>query len=83
MQGNQCASENAVEVLTVAQKVLVQGRDLEIHDPTGTPPFGKTKYILINRKHLITKNFEGIKSIQNLFLTVSWKFSFIWRYVAI
>ena len=72
MQGNSCASENAVEVLTVAQ-----------HDPTGTPPLGKTKYILINRKHLITKNFEGIKSIQNLFLTVSWKFSFIWRYVAI
>ena len=37
-------SENAVEVLRVAQKVLVQGRDLEIHDPTGPPPLGKTIY---------------------------------------
>ena len=63
-------SENAVEVLRVAQKVLVQGRDLEIHDPTGPPPLGKTNYILINRNDLIATTFEGIKSIQNLFPTL-------------
>ena len=42
-------SENAVEVLRFAQKVLVQGKDLEIHDPTGPPPLGKTNYIFIKR----------------------------------
>ena len=36
-------SENAVEVLRVPQKVLVQGRYLEIDDPTGLPPLEKNK----------------------------------------
>ena len=57
-------SENAVEVLRFAQKVLVQGRDLEIHDPTGPPPLGKANYIFINWNDLIATTFEGIKNIQ-------------------
>ena len=44
-------SENAVEVLRVAQKVLVQGRDLEIHDPTGPPPLQKTIYSRVPNDH--------------------------------
>ena len=68
------ASKNAVDVLRIAQKVLVQVRDLEIHDPTGPPPLGKRNYILINRNDLIATTFEGIKSIQNLFLTLEVQF---------
>ena len=67
-------SENAVEVLRVAQKVLVQGRDLEIQDPTGPPPLGKTNYILINRNDLIATTFEGIRGIQNLSLSLEVQF---------
>ena len=61
MQGNWWA----VEVLRVVQKVLVQERDFEIHDPTGSPPLGETNYILINKNDLIATTFEGIKIIQN------------------
>ena len=67
-------SENAAEVLRVVQKVLVQGRDLEIQDPTGPPPLGKTNYILINRNDLIATTFEGIRGIQNLSLSLEVQF---------
>ena len=67
-------SENAVEVLRVAQQVLVPGRDLEIHDATGSPLLRKTNNLLINRNDLIAITSEGIKSIQNLFLTLEVQF---------
>ena len=67
-------SENAVDVLRVAQKVLGQGRDLETDDPAGPPSSGKTNYVLTNRNDLLATTFERIKSIQNLFLTLEVQF---------
>ena len=50
-------SEKAVEILRVPQNVLVQGRYLEMDDPTGLPPWRKTSNILITRNDLIATTF--------------------------
>ena len=50
-------SEKAVEILRVPQNVLVQGRYLEMDDPTGLPPWRKTNNILITRNDLIATTF--------------------------
>lgn len=60
---NQCKDcDNPVEILRVAQKIIVTGRILDVHD-TSESLEGETNFILINRHDIMNSAKEEIESI--------------------
>ena len=62
-----------VEVLRYYQTELVQGRPLEIEDPTSANT-GLTNSIFVDRLHLLETGFDEIKALENKRITLDVQF---------
>ena len=64
---------NPVEILQHMQKVLVQGRPLEVSDPA-TCIDGAISFIMLDRYNLLKTGLEDISMLENKFVCLEVQF---------
>lgn len=71
---DKCAPDSSViEILKVAQSVLIEGRQLELTD-VNNPPEGETNFILIDRNNILETSFDELTNLSNKFIILEVQF---------